>query len=229
MSRAGEILDWLRAHGSLAHRASLARYNIPDRNMLGVPMGVMKKQAKAWGRDHETALALWPVGIYEARIVAAHMADPARTDGALMDAWTADFDNWAICDTCCFTLFSKAPERWEKVPAYAARNEEFVKRTAFALIWAMSTHDKPAKDEAFLATFPLIEEGARDARPLVSKAVDMALRATGKRNAALHAAALALSEKLAKSGDRLQAKIGRKCLKELSSEKVAARLERKAG
>lgn len=219
-----DVLDWLREHASAEHRASLARYNIPDRNMLGVPMGAMKAQAKAWGRDHDLACALWPTGIYEARIIAIHIADPARADGAFMDGWVEEFDNWAICDTACFTLFAKAPARWEKVPVYAQRSEEFVKRTAFALIWAMTRHDKKAPDSAFTGTFSLIETGAADPRPLVSKAVDMALRAIGKRNRALNAEATALSEKLAGADDVHVARVGRKCLKELTSEKVRARL-----
>ncbi|MEL6689607.1 MAG: DNA alkylation repair protein [Pseudomonadota bacterium] len=220
-----EVLDWLKAQGSGAHRASLARFNIPDRNMLGVPMGPMKAQAKKWGRNHDVALELWPSGIYEARIVAAHIADPDQVDGALMDRWTEDFDNWAICDTCCFTLFAKAPPRWEKVPVYAAREEEFVKRTAFALIWSMTRHDKSASDATFTATFPLIAEAAKDPRPLVSKAVDMALRAIGKRNAALNESAAEFSTMLSHSSDKHVAKVGRKCLKELQSEKVRARLK----
>ncbi|MEO1797441.1 MAG: DNA alkylation repair protein [Pseudomonadota bacterium] len=218
------ILDWLRGHASAEHRASLARYNIPDRNMLGVPMGTMKAQAKVWGRDHDLACALWPTGIYEARIIAIHIADPALVDGVFMDGWVADFDNWAICDTACFTLFAKAPERWARVPAYAGRSEEFVKRTSFALIWAMTRHDKTAPDSAFTGTFPIIEAGAADPRPLVSKAVDMALRAIGKRSRALNEEATALSSKLAGASDAHVARVGRKCLKELSSEKVRARL-----
>ncbi|MEM1375410.1 MAG: DNA alkylation repair protein [Pseudomonadota bacterium] len=219
-----DVMSWLRANACEDHRASLARYNITARNMLGVPMGLMKAQAKRWGRDHELALALWPTGIYEARIVATHLADPAQTDGSLMDSWTEDFDNWAICDTCCFTLFDKAPPRWEKVQAYAAREEEFVKRTAFALIWSMTRHDKAAPDTAFTETFPLIEEGAADPRPLVSKAVDMALRAIGKRNLALNNAASTFAVRLAESGHRETAKVGRKCLRELTSDKVRQRL-----
>ncbi|MEL6550039.1 MAG: DNA alkylation repair protein [Pseudomonadota bacterium] len=224
MTTPEDVMRWLRAEASEDHRGSLARYNIPTEHALGIPMGALKRQAKIWGRDHRLARALWPERTYEARIIAAHVADPAMTDAALMDAWTADFDNWAICDTCCFTLFAKAPPRWERVPAYAAQEEEFVKRTAFALIWSMTKHDKSAPDAAFTGTFPLIEAAAADSRPLVSKAADMALRAIGKKNAALHKSAVALSEKLSKSTDKQVQKVGRKCLRELTSEKVRARL-----
>ncbi|MEM9350107.1 MAG: DNA alkylation repair protein [Pseudomonadota bacterium] len=219
-----DVLTWLRAEASEDHRASLARYGIPLEGSLGVPMGVMKNNAKAWGYDHPCALELWKDGSYEARTMAAHLADPALLDGATMDAWTADFDNWAICDTCCYQLFAKTRPRWEKVHAYAGRDEEFVKRTSFALIWALTRHDKGASDSSFTDTFPLIEDAASDPRPLVSKAVDMALRAIGKRNAALNKAATDLAEELANSSDKNKAKVGRKCARELTSEKVRSKL-----
>ncbi|MEM1101313.1 MAG: DNA alkylation repair protein, partial [Pseudomonadota bacterium] len=145
MTTPEEVMRWLRAEASEDHRASLARYNIPTEHALGIPMGALKKQAKLWGRDHRLASALWSERTYEARIIAAHVADPTETDAALMDAWTADFDNWAICDTCCFTLFAKAPPRWERVPAYAAREEEFVKRTACALLSCLVMDQMSAK------------------------------------------------------------------------------------
>jgi 3-methyladenine DNA glycosylase AlkD len=43
-------------------------------------------------------------------------------------------------------------------------------------------HAKKAPDEAFLAFLPLIEREAVDERPMVSKAVNWALRQIGKRN-----------------------------------------------
>ena len=187
-------------------------------------MGQMKSQAKKWGKNHMLALELWPTELYEARIVAAHIADPKQVDCQLMDAWTEDFDNWAICDTCCLTLFCKAPPRWEKVAVYAGREEEFVKRPAFALIWSMTRHDKAADDSTFTATFPLLEEAAKDPRPLVSKAADMALRAIGKRNAALNRPASQFSARLSASDHKHVSKVGRKCWKELQSEKVLSRL-----
>ncbi|MEM6479159.1 MAG: DNA alkylation repair protein, partial [Pseudomonadota bacterium] len=186
---AGDVIAWLEAQASEAHRASLARYGIPRENALGVPMGVMKKKARSIGPTHETALALWQRGGYEARIMAAHLAAPETTGAATMAAWASDFDSWAICDTCCYQLFSKAPPRWDMLKPWAINDQEFVKRAAFALIWALTRHDKTARDQAFEATFPMIQSAARDPRPLVHKAVDMALRAIGKRNGNLHRSA----------------------------------------
>ena len=102
-----------------------------------------------------------------------------------MDRWCKDFDNWAICDTMCFNLFDRSPHAWAKVTQWSKRRGEFEKRTAFALLWSLSMHDKRADDKQFVRSLALIERAADDERNFVKKAVNMALRAIGKRNRAL--------------------------------------------
>ena len=81
---------------------------------FGVPMAKMLQVAKELGRNHELAAALWETGWYEARMVAAMVAEPDRVTSAQMDRWCRDFDNWAICDTVCFKLFDRFPHAFRK-------------------------------------------------------------------------------------------------------------------
>ena len=224
-----DILAWLEETGTPEGRASMARYGIPSENAHGISMGTLKKKAKAIGRNHDLALALWGTGVYEARILAAEIADPAQMTEALMDRWCLDFDNWAICDHVCFVLFDRTPFAWKKVYQWAAREEEFVRRAPYAMIWALSVHDKKAPDAAFLDALTLIEQAPADNRPLVRKSVDMALRAIGKRNMALNAAAIESGRVLMAAPDKPRQWIGRHALRELEGEKVQARLKEKAG
>ncbi|MEJ6404264.1 DNA alkylation repair protein [Yoonia sp. 2307UL14-13] len=219
------IIDWLKAAGSADGVESLTRYGIPNDDACGVPMGVMKKKAKALGIRHDTALALWREGIYEARTMAVFLADPERLTSAEADAWCADFDNWAICDTACFSLVDRTPYAWDKVHHWAPDAREFVRRAGFALIWSLSVHDKAAGDDRFIDTFDLIRHAATDDRPLVKKAVDMALRATGKRNKALNTASIALATELAEQDDKIAKWIGNHAVRELQSDKVQGRLK----
>lgn len=224
---ADTIRSWLHASASEEHRAGLTRYGIPNTHALGVPMGVMKAKAKTLGRRHDVALALWPAGTYEARTMAVFLAEPARMDAATMDRWCADFDSWAICDTTCFHLFDRTAHAWEKVAVWAKDDREFVRRAAFALIWGLSVHDRRADDERFRNALTIAAANADDPRPLVRKAIDMAIRATGKRNAALNQAASETASTLANSSDKSARWIGSHALKELESsrvrEKVSAR------
>ncbi len=123
-------------------------------------------------------------------MLASFVDDPAQVTAAQMDRWCRDFDNWALCDALSFNLFDRTPHAWAKVTLWSTRRREFEKRTAFALLWSLTVHDKRAGDAPFLNGLALIERAAGDDRHFVKKAVNMALRAIGKRNPALQAAAL---------------------------------------
>jgi len=210
------VLAMLKAKSSAATRDGMARYAIPSDRAYGVAMKDMKALAKALGRDHALACALWDTGVYEAQMLTSMLADPAQVTPAQLDRWCRDFDNWAICDTMCFNLFDRTPHAWAKVAPWSRKREEFQKRTAFALLWSLSVHDKAAPDERFLAGLALIEREAHDDRNFVKKAVSMALRATGKRNRALRAAAVAVARRLAASTDPAESWVGRDALRELA-------------
>lgn len=224
--RVQSALDWLKAKSTKATLDGMARYAIPSTNAYGVAMRDIKDLGKKLGRDHELALALWPTGVYEARMLVSFVADPARLTSAQMEGWCRDFDNWAVCDALCFNLFDRTPHAWTKLAEWSGRRKEFEKRTAFALLWSLTVHDKAAADAQFLSGLELIEREAGDERNFVKKAVNMALRAIGKRNRRLNAAAAGLARRLAKSSDATERWIGSDALRELTSANVLARLKR---
>jgi 3-methyladenine DNA glycosylase AlkD/uncharacterized protein YdhG (YjbR/CyaY superfamily) len=192
-----------------------SRYGIVTSNALGVSMSDMQQVAKRFGHNHPLALALWETGNYEARTVAALVADPERVTPALMDRWCRDFDNWAICDTVCFKLFDRAPHAFGKVARWAASRGEFQKRAAFALLACLALHDEHAGTKAFTHCLPLIEAAATDERNFVKKAVSWALRAIGGRNAELKSAAIALARRLSSAADPTSRWVGKDALRSL--------------
>lgn len=124
-------------------------------------------------------------------------------------------------------LFDRLPHRWQKVPVYAADERDFVRRSALALVWAKTVHDKSLSEDLFRTASVEIETYASDARPLVKKAIDMAICAIGKKNPALHEAAIAAAERLRDRSEKPAVWIGRNALKELTSEKTLKRLAAK--
>ena len=200
------------------------RYGVYTNKAFGVSMSNIQKVAKPLGRNHELAAALWETGWYEARMVTSFVDEPARVTAAQMDAWVRDFDNWGNCDTLCFNLFDRTPHAWRKVAQWCKQEEEFVKRAGFALLWSLTVHDKQADDEQFRQGLVLILRGASDERHFVKKAVNMALRAVGKRNPALNAAAVAVARRLADSPNAAARWVGKDALRELTSASVTRRL-----
>jgi 3-methyladenine DNA glycosylase AlkD len=201
----------------------MARFGMSTRKRLGVSVEEMRRLAKAAGKDHSAAMRLWKTGIPEARIVASMLAEPDAMTAADMDAWVLGFDSWDVCDQVCMNLFEKTAFARRKIRAWARRDEEYVKRSAFSLIACLASHDKTAPDRDFLALLPLIERGARDDRNFVKKAVNWALRGIGKRNAALNKAAVATARRLRESGSRAARWVGADALRELEGAAVQAR------
>jgi 3-methyladenine DNA glycosylase AlkD len=210
----------LAALGTKRDLENLPRFGITAKDALGVSMAKIQKLAKTLGPNHELACALWDTGCYEARLLTAYVAEPARVTPLQMDRWCKDFDNWAVCDTLCFHLFDRVPHAWDKIRKWSNQRPEFVKRSAFALMASIAGHDKRAGDELFLEGLSLIERAANDERNFVKKAVSWALRRIGRRNQTLHRACVELAARLAASPDATERWIGRDAHKELTSAPV---------
>jgi len=211
------VLATLRDRASDETLAQMGpRYGIHAEESLGVPMAAMKQIARDLGRDHALAAELWATAIYEARIVAALVDEPDLVTVEQMDRWCADFDNWALCDTVCFSLFDRAPRAWTRLEPWARDDREFVRRAAFALLWSLALHDTAAADAQFVEGLALLEQYADDERPLVTKSMSMSLRAVGRRNPFLQDAVHATAERLAERDSRPASRIGRTALREMS-------------
>ena len=219
------VLCWLKKRSSARNREGMARYGLYSKNTLGVSVANIRVLAKRLGRDHDLALALWETGVYEARMLTTFVDEPHRVTPAQMDRWCGDFDSWGICDALCFHLFDKTPHAWKKIAKWSNARPEFVKRASFALLASVALHDKTAPDKLFVDSFSLIERAATDERNFVKKAVSWALRGIGKRNPALHSAALKLASRLAKSSDSPARWIGKDALRDLATPATFKRLQ----
>lgn len=217
-----DALAQLKALADPAVLAGYSRYAIPTEGAWGVAMREVQALAKRLGRPHELADGLWDSGIYEARLLACYVADPKQLTAEQMQHWVEGMDNWAVVDTPCFALFDRTPHAWAKVSSWAPREELYIRRAAFALIWGLSVHEKQASDAQFLQGLKLIEQAAADERHLVVKSVSMALRATGKRNAALREAACEVAGRLAAAKESAPRSIGKEALRELAPRQPKA-------
>jgi 3-methyladenine DNA glycosylase AlkD len=215
MTKTNDILKRLRAAGSAANVAGMARYGIRPAKSYGVSTPVIRSLAKELGRDTELASALWSTNVLEARILAAMIADPLRIAEREIERWVREFDCWSVCDSSCIGLLWKTPFAWRKVREWSCREPEYERRAAFALLAGLAVHDKQATDKQFLSALRLVSKTAGDDRNFVKKAVNWALRQIGKRNAELRVAAIDVAESLAASESRSARWIGHDALREL--------------
>ncbi|OHB63702.1 MAG: DNA alkylation repair protein [Planctomycetes bacterium RBG_13_60_9] len=224
--RCDEILDKLRSLGDPNAAEGMARYGIHTANAWGVSAPKLRKLAKEIGRDHLLATRLWRSGMLEARALAALIGEPAKVTPRQMESWAKDFDSWAVCDAACGCLFDKTPYAWDKAVEWTARPEEYVKRAGFVLMAALAVHDKKAPDERFEAFLPLLVTHATDNRNFVKKAVNWALRQIGKRNRRLNRLAIQTAKEIRRLDSRSARWIAADALRELTGDKVRARLAR---
>jgi 3-methyladenine DNA glycosylase AlkD len=229
------VMDELAGMASEENRAGMARYGIKTDDAFGVSVYELRRIAKGYRRDHELALALWGTGNHEARLLASMVDDPAQVTAEQMESWAGDFDSWDVCDQVTSNLFDKTPFAYAKVAEWSGREDEWVKRAAFATAAALAVQDKKAADKRFVPILALIRREAGDDRNFVKKAVNWALRNIGKRDAALHVAAIETAEEILAAADARAAAdrrdpaarsgrwIARDALRELRSEKVLRR------
>jgi len=222
--QATEVLARLEALESPKDREGMARFGIKPDHALGIGMTKLRAIAREVGRDHDLALELWSSGMHEARILATIVDDPKRVSREQMESWVVDFDSWDLCDQACMNLFWRAEDSVEMAFEWAERDEEFVKRAAFALMARFATKGARATDGLLESFLPTIERASDDERNFVRKAVNWALRGIGKRNLHLNELAIECAERIRARNTKSSRWIASDALRELKSDKIRARL-----
>jgi 3-methyladenine DNA glycosylase AlkD len=214
----------LRERADPSRKLGMARVGIDVSRALGVSVPDIRAVGRRCGTDQTLAAQLWRTGIHEARILATLVADPGALTVEEIDAWVVDISSWDVCDFAA-DVFSRSLGSPRTIRAWARRPEGFVKRCAFSMIARRAVWAKDAPDREFLGYLPLIRRGATDERNEVKKGVSWALRQIGKRNRALHAAAMGEAEALLHLAAPSARWVARDALRELGSEKTRSRLQ----
>ena len=228
METVEEVMQELQSKAKAENIEGMARFAIVGEQRMGVSVPDMRKIAKSVGKNHQLALELWDTGVPEGMIVAGMIAEADKLTEEQMEDWVVDINSWDICDQVCMNLFEKSPLAEKKIFEWSLREEEFVKRTSFALIACLAWHDKQAGDERFVSYFPLIVAGSTDERNFVKKAVNWALRNIGKRNPNLNREAIKIAQQIQEIDSKSARWIASNARRELESEKIQKRLLDKA-
>jgi len=222
-----EIIKRLKSLSNPKAVAGMAKYGINPGNAYGISMPDLRSIAQDVGKNHQLAERLWSSGIHEARILACMIDDPKDVTEPQLERWVGGFDSWDVCDQCCNKLFVKTDFAYQKAVEWTTRDEEFVKRAGFVLMAQLAVHDKEADDTQFEQFFPIIKREAADERNFVKKAVNWALRQIGKRNFALNKKAVKAAKEIQSIDSKSATWIAVDALKELTSDNVWKRLEKK--
>lgn len=221
-----EILSHLKKTGNSAVVKQMQHFGIESPKAFGNTAPQLRALQKQIGKNHKLALSLWKTKFYEARILAALIAEPEKATEELLELWVSEFDSWAVCDVCCGELLCYTPFAIQKAFEWSSRNEEYVKRAGFVLMAAFVIHRKEFSNKIFRSFFPVIVRESTDERNFVRKAVNWALRQIGKKNISLHTSALKIAKKLSSSKNSTARWIGKDAIKDLNSDAVQSRIKR---
>ena len=219
-----EVIKKLKLFSRSENVKGMARFGINPKNTYGIPIPVLRKLAKEIGKNHKLAKELWESGIHEARILASIIDEPQKVTEKQMEKWVKDFDSWDVCDQVCFNLFDNTEFSYKKIFEWSRRKQEFVKRTAFALIACLAFHNKKMTDKEFEQFFSIIKKESIDDRNFVKKAVNWAIRQIGKRNMSLNKKAIKLAKEIQKIDSKSAKWIAADAIKELNSDKIQKRI-----
>jgi 3-methyladenine DNA glycosylase AlkD len=220
-----QVLKTLKSKSNPATVRGMARFGITAAKAYGWSTPALKKFARDIGKDHDLAMRLWSTGILEARALAGLIDEKEKVTEQQMEDWAKDFDSWAVCDGTCLNLFRYTPSAYKKCHEWSDRQEEFVKRAAFALMAYLAVSDKASPDRTFLDFLPLIKSEAGDERNYVKKAVNWGLRQIGKRNRRLNQAAIKAAQEIHALNSPSARWIASDALRELRSAAVQRRLK----
>ena len=197
-SRAEELIRRIKRHATPAFREQMQkRFGIQTQYAVGTPVTTLRLLVKGLPRpDQDLAETLWASRIHEARIMASMLADPAQMTREKLDAWAQELNSWDICDLCAGNLFARVKNPLKLAERWMKREDEFVRRAGFAVLAALSVPRSKTTDEELVKMLPLIKNHACDARPMVYKAVNWALRNIGKKNPHLTPKAVACAQEI---------------------------------
>ncbi len=218
------ILSELQSISEPDYLKKMAHFGIDISKAFGIRVPNIRKLAKQIGKNQELSLLLWKTGFHEARLLATFIGDYKQVTEMQINTWTKDFSSWDICDQACGNLFVKTHYFKSKIFEFAAAEAEFVKRTGFVLMAEAAVHLKKEPDITFLGFLPVIEREAYDNRNFVKKAINWALRQTGKRNTFLHGQAIQTANNILAQKNKKANWVALDALRELNSDAVLAKV-----
>ena len=197
-SRAAEVVNRIKRHATPAFKEQMQkRFGIQTEYAVGTPVTTLRLLVKGLPRpDQPLADALWETRVHEARIMASMLADPEQMTREKLDAWAQELNSWDMCDLCAGNLFARVKNPLKLAERWTKREDEFVRRAGFAVLASLSVPRSKTTDEELVKMLPLIKNHACDARPMVYKAVNWALRNIGKKNPRLTPNAVACAQEI---------------------------------
>lgn len=196
MLTAEQVLHELQTLGTEQNRKKYRRHGAGG-DVYGVSFADLSKLKKRIKTDHALAQALWAAGVYEARLLAAMIADSSRADEQLVDSWVQDLNDYVTTDM--FTSFVSGTRFTRlKITQWTASDEQWIGRAGWQLLAQLAMADTALPNAYFEPFLAIIEREIHTRKNRVRDAMNSALIAIGIRNQELEERALAVATTIGK-------------------------------
>lgn len=190
-----EAMSALEAAGSEQTRKTYGRHGITA-PMFGVSFATLKTLRKRIGVDHELATALWDTGNYDARNLAAKIADPARMTADELDRWAHETETTRACMPYVAMLAAEGPHAAAKAAQWIGAAAPSERSAGWALLGQLAHGEEPTPDAWFEAQLDAIERTIHTAPNNERDGMIRALIQVGCRNEALRQRALETARRI---------------------------------
>lgn len=164
----------------------------------GIGLTRLRAMAKKIGRDRALAQALWTTDVYDARVLALLIDDPAQITRAQAEQQVDQLSNRMLAHVfaSCDATLAKTPFAVELADAWVQSDDAVRRACGYTLLYEASklSGRKAPSEEFFLAHVARIGEAIHTETEQVRMAMGSALMGIGKRTAALNRAALAVAQ-----------------------------------
>lgn len=188
-------LKQLESAGTDQNRKVYARHGAKD-PMFGVSFAAMGKLKKFIKTDHALARQLWATGNYDARLLAAMIADANVMTEAELEAWVGDLDSHPVA-AAFSKLASQSPFARKKMQQWTRKPDEWMSTAGWNLLGLLAM-DKSQSDDLLDGYIRRIEAEIHEAPNRTRHSMNGALIGIGSRGGALAQKAVAAARRIGK-------------------------------
>lgn len=188
-----EAMDQLEEFGTEQNRKVYGKHGVKN-EMFGVSYANLATLGKKIKVDHKLATQLWNTKNHDAQILATMIADPVQMEGAQVENWADDLDNYVITDAFAKLVKLMDPakdiaEKWIKT------DDEWRGSVGWQIISALTAKEN-LDDKYFETHLKFIETKIHKQKNRVRYAMNGALINIGARSEDLEEKALTVAEKI---------------------------------
>jgi 3-methyladenine DNA glycosylase AlkD len=166
----------------------------------GIGLTRLRKLAKGIGRDRELAQALWKTDVYDARVIALLIDDPARITREQAEAQVEQLAGGMLAHVfaSCDATLAKTPFVIDLADEWVRSDDPIRRDCGYGLLYETSkfTGKKAPSEQFFLGHVARISDAIDGETERVRMAMGTALMGIGKRSAVLNAAALKVARRV---------------------------------